>query len=142
MWKLQDFYVTFLREINFAESRSSKAAIFAILGALNFAYMDRYLLWKSVKIHKYQSFEMAEFVTLHFAILISRKIWVTENFCNFHTVPMDKFYSSLSVIQKFLRFGFTKWFCLVNVCLDFHPAKFLASREIFYFLKVISDQYL
>ena len=38
VWKFQDFSITqILREINFAESRSPKSAIFAILGPLNFA---------------------------------------------------------------------------------------------------------
>ena len=37
MWKVQDFTVThILREINFGESRRSKTAFWAILGALNF----------------------------------------------------------------------------------------------------------
>ena len=37
VWNFQDLSVTkFLREINFGQSRSSKTAIFAILGALNF----------------------------------------------------------------------------------------------------------
>ena len=37
MWKFQDFSVDqILREINFGESKSSKTAVFAILGALNF----------------------------------------------------------------------------------------------------------
>ena len=38
MWKLQDFHVTqILREINFGDSRSTKAAILTHLEALNFA---------------------------------------------------------------------------------------------------------
>ena len=37
VWKVYDFSITqILREINFLESRSSKPAVFAILGALNF----------------------------------------------------------------------------------------------------------
>ena len=40
LWKLQDFSkVQILREINFGESKSSKTAIFAILGGLNFVQM-------------------------------------------------------------------------------------------------------
>ena len=37
VWRFRDFSITqILREINFGESRSSKIAIFAILGVLNF----------------------------------------------------------------------------------------------------------
>ena len=36
MWKFHDFPITqILREISFGESKSSKTAVFAILGALN-----------------------------------------------------------------------------------------------------------
>ena len=37
VWKFQDYSVVqILREINFGESRSSKTAVYAILGAMNF----------------------------------------------------------------------------------------------------------
>ena len=51
VWIFQDFSVTqILREINFGEFRSSKTAIFAIKGALNFVYLVDISLqkWKQI----------------------------------------------------------------------------------------------
>ena len=51
MWKIQDFSVIqILREINFGDSRSSKTAIFAILGAPNFVNLVNLSLQKVQKI--------------------------------------------------------------------------------------------
>ena len=50
MWKLQDYSVIqILREINFGDSRSSKTAIFAILGAPNFVNLVNFSLQKVQK---------------------------------------------------------------------------------------------
>ena len=47
VWKLQYLSVTqILREINFGEYISSKTAVFAILGALNFANLVNFTLQK------------------------------------------------------------------------------------------------
>ena len=53
MWKFQDFSVTqILREINFGESRTSKMAVFAILGALNFVDLEKLGIQKVQKFVK------------------------------------------------------------------------------------------
>ena len=50
MWKLQDFTVIqILREINHEESGSIKTALFAILAAMNFRFLDIFLTFSSVK---------------------------------------------------------------------------------------------
>ena len=50
VWKFLDFSVIqILREINFGESRSSKTAVFAILGALNFVNLVHFSLQKVQK---------------------------------------------------------------------------------------------
>ena len=52
-WKFQDFSVTqILREINFGESRTSKMAVFAILGALNFVNLENLGIQKVQKFMK------------------------------------------------------------------------------------------
>ena len=62
VWKFQDFHITqILREIHFGESRSSKTA------------------------------QVANSETLDSSTLISRKIWVTGNSCNLHTVQIPSF---------------------------------------------------
>ena len=53
MWKFHDFSVIqILREINIGESRSSKTAIFAILGALTVDNLATLHLQKEPKIMK------------------------------------------------------------------------------------------
>ena len=81
VWKLQNFSVTqILCEINLGESRSSKIAIFAISGALNFAHLVNFSLQKSEKIHKNQNSEplnvgkSADFALKESSKLISRII--------------------------------------------------------------------
>ena len=50
MWKFHDFSVTqILCEIDFGESRSSKTAIFAILGPLKFVDLVNFILEKVQK---------------------------------------------------------------------------------------------
>jgi len=71
----------FLREINFGEFRCSKTAFFAIL--LNFKKYKN--SWKP-KFRASTCVKMADFELLESSKLISRKIWVTEKSCNFHTV--------------------------------------------------------
>ena len=58
VWKFQDFSVTqILREINFGESRSSKTAVYSILGDQNLVHLVNISLPKSVKVHKNQNSE-------------------------------------------------------------------------------------
>ena len=75
----------FLREINFWNSRKSKTAIFAILGALDFVDLLHFSPQKvqkiiKIKIHSYMKSEtllcakMADFALLESSRLISRKI--------------------------------------------------------------------
>ena len=53
MWKFQDISVTqILREIIFGESRSSKTAVFVILGPLNFVDLVNLSLQKVQKFIK------------------------------------------------------------------------------------------
>ena len=53
MWKFQEFSITqILREINFEDSRSAKSAVFAILGAVNFAHLVNVSLQKVQKFMK------------------------------------------------------------------------------------------
>ena len=55
MWKFQDFAITQnLREINFGDYGSAKTAVFAILGALNFANLVNCSLQKVQKYIKFQ----------------------------------------------------------------------------------------
>ena len=50
LWKFHDFSIAqILREINFGESRSSKTAVFAILGAVNFVDLVKFSLQKVQK---------------------------------------------------------------------------------------------
>ena len=50
MWKIQEVYVTqILREINFADGRSSKTSTFAILGVLNLVDFANFSLQKVQK---------------------------------------------------------------------------------------------
>ena len=86
MWKFYDFSVTqILREINFGETRSSKNAVYAILGALEFAnlailrahifaYLVNFSLQKSAKIQEIQNSEHLNLINWLTPILISRKI--------------------------------------------------------------------
>ena len=55
VWKFQDFSVIqILREIKFGESRSSKTAILANFGALNFVGLVKFSLQKVQKFMKYK----------------------------------------------------------------------------------------
>ena len=82
VWKFQNFSASqILREINFGECRS-----FANLGALKFPiwWISAFLkVQKFVKI-RFKWKIMVDSYTLHLPNLISRKIWVTEKFYNFH----------------------------------------------------------
>ena len=83
-----------LREINFGESRRCKMAIFALLRALVFVILAHFSVQKVqqfIKIKIQSHYIMAYFETLHQTTLISRKIWVTDKFCNFHTVKSHSF---------------------------------------------------
>ena len=101
MWKIQNFSVIqILREINLRGSRSSKNAIFAIFGALNFVNLVNISLKKckisyKSKVRASQCGQMADFETPDLPTLISRKNWVTEKLCNFHTVHKYIFFSIL-----------------------------------------------
>ena len=95
MWKLYNFYVTqILREISFWGYRNSKNAVFGALFVCTYIFCSfgKYQPPKSEKIHEKSIFrasqcvKMADFQTQDWPTLISRKIWVTEKFCNFHTV--------------------------------------------------------
>ena len=80
MWKFHDFSATqILREIHFGESRSSKNAVEAILGALKLVNLVNVRLQRVQKFLKSdfrasQCVEMAGFVTLGSLTSISRKI--------------------------------------------------------------------
>ena len=67
-----------------------KLPYFAILGAMNFINMVGFSLQKMQKFMKNKKNSSAELLNvlkyLHFSTLFSCKIWVTEKFCNFHTV--------------------------------------------------------
>ena len=84
MWKLQDFSVSqILREINFAESRTSKTALFAISGALNFVELvnfnvEKVQIFTKIKIRASKCVKMAHYALLESKLLISRKIIVIE----------------------------------------------------------------
>jgi len=71
-----------LREINFGESSCTKNAI---LRTINFVNLVNISLQKVEKFRASKRVKMADFVTQDWPILISRKIWVTQNFFNFHT---------------------------------------------------------
>ena len=93
MWKIQNVLVIrILCEINFGGSRSSKTAIFTLFWALNFVNLVDFTFQKGAKLIKRSKFgvfkyvKMADFDTLHLPTLISRKILVTEKFCNFHSI--------------------------------------------------------
>ena len=71
MWKFREFsIIQILSEINFGECRSSKNAIFAILGALNFV---SFVKFGSSKIDNIQSLKMC---------YIDR-FWDSSRFANF-----------------------------------------------------------
>ena len=75
MWKFQDTSVnqTFC-EINFEESRSSKSAVFAILGSLKIVNLLNFNLLKLQKFIK-SNFRASKFVKmLDFALLESPKL--------------------------------------------------------------------
>ena len=68
-----------LREINFVNSRSTKTAVFAILGAANFVHLINFSLQKvqkliKIKIQTSKSVKEADFALLKSPKLISRKI--------------------------------------------------------------------
>ena len=80
-----------LREINFGETRSSKTAVLAILGALKMIILLYFNLQKVPKFIKRQfraskCVKMADFALLPSPKLISRKISKIEKLWNFHTV--------------------------------------------------------
>jgi len=53
VWKFQDFLITqILREINFVDLRSTKTAVFDILGAVDFVYLLNFRLYKVQKFVK------------------------------------------------------------------------------------------
>ena len=81
MWKFQvDTVIQILREINFVECTSSKIAVFAIIGALDFVHLVNFNLEKVQKFTENQNSKplnmskMADFWTLCSLTLISRKI--------------------------------------------------------------------
>ena len=92
VWKFHDFSINqILREINFGESRSAETAIFVIFGALNSVDLVNSSLQKvqksrTLKFRASKCVKMADFALQESLKLISRKIWVTENLWNFHTV--------------------------------------------------------
>jgi len=77
LWKCQNFSVIqILREINFVECKSSKNAIFTILGALNFVDLVIFSIQKVQKYIKqkciaFKCIEMADFAILPSPELIS-----------------------------------------------------------------------
>ena len=74
----------------FVESISAESAILTHLGALNFEFHEFCIFWRlqSTKLTKFRAPNMAKMALelLNSPKLISRKIWVTEKFCNFHTI--------------------------------------------------------
>ena len=76
---------------NFRDSRSAKSAILTQSEALNFEFWEflHFLQAEIHQINKIQGPEIAKTAVLEVLKsqkLISRKIWVTEKFWNFHTV--------------------------------------------------------
>ena len=80
MWKFQYFSITqILRQINFWDTRSSKTASFAILGAVNFVHLVNISLQKVQKFIKSKFTaskcdKMADFALQEFSKWISCKI--------------------------------------------------------------------
>ena len=98
VWKFQGFSVIhILREINLGGSRSSKIAVFANLGALDFAHLVNISLQKVQKgikiklLSLYWCGKKANIEALNYPSLISRKIWMTGKSWNFHTVNLMNF---------------------------------------------------
>ena len=61
------------------------------MGTLNFVNLVNFSLqkvqnFKKPKCRAFKCVKIADFETLNLPTLISRKIWVTEKLCNFHTV--------------------------------------------------------
>ena len=85
VWKFQHFSVTqILREINLEFLEVQKMAFFVVLESLNFDF------WSIFSFQKVQIIVILKFIfkiffeLLESLKLISRKIWVTANFCNIH----------------------------------------------------------
>ena len=77
MWKFHNFSVTqILREINLGDSRSSKIAVLAILGALKMIILVNFKCKKSLRsqFKAYKCIKIADFALLKSQKLISRKI--------------------------------------------------------------------
>ena len=93
MWKFQNSSATqILREI-----KSYRISVFAILGAsINFSIqkVQKFII---IKIQDLKRVKMADFETLDSPTLISRKILLTEKFCNIPT-PLAASKSKISRI--------------------------------------------
>ena len=77
VWKFHDFSVVqIFREINFEESRNSKLAVCAILGALVFVELVNFSLQKvqnflKIKIQSHKCVKMADFALQEYSNLTS-----------------------------------------------------------------------
>ena len=113
--KIQHFFVTqILREINFGGYRNSKIAVFAILGALNFANLVNCRLQKvqnskNSKFRACKCVQLAYFALLKMPKLISRKIWVKFPHCDAKIEPFSRinyFESWNPLVEKKLELSF------------------------------------
>ena len=89
--EIQEFYCrSDLCEIKYSNFKTLKTAILVLLEALNFDFWKN--TFPNVKIPKMPKFwatnkvKMVVFETLKLPVLILRKIYVAENFVDFHTV--------------------------------------------------------
>ena len=93
VWKFSKFPITMiLREINFGRFQSVKNCRLTILKTLNFWFFINFCTFWRLQFNKLTNFrapKMAKTAVLELLgslQLISRKIWMTEKFCKFHTV--------------------------------------------------------
>ena len=129
MFKFLNFSVTqILREFIFGESRSSKTASFAILGALKFVDLVNFSLQKVqkfIKIKYSEPFNLLKWQILRLdsPILISCKIWVTVQFCNFYIycIPFHEFLAFFSKKKK--DFSYSKLVYTLSLNLVLYHSK-------------------
>jgi len=92
MWKLQNFSATQIwREIKVCEFGASIIVILTLFEALDFDFYEFLFIVKAEmnQKSKFRVFKITKMEFLELLVsqkLISRKIWVTENGLNFHTV--------------------------------------------------------
>ena len=130
VWKFQDFSVTqILREINFGQCKSSKTAVFAFFGTLNFVTLENFSLLKVQKFIKIKICKNDRFCTsriLNFDFTQNHEI---STLCNYFTYFIDKLGLSYEFQNSKVAFLNRKWtFWLVtfgntvlehgNVCIE------------------------